>query len=295
MSDFFLGIDGGGTTSRAAIANQSGEIIGRGTSGSANIVSDPDAARKHILDASLMALSAAGISKTCLSTIPAVIGAAGATIRHSADALRLSLPFHHALVLSDGEIALEGAFGSQDGSVAILGTGTYFLCRVQGHVSTVGGWGFLIGDGGSGASIGRAALQETILALEGIRTATPLCTAIASRFDDSPADMVDFAQGATPADFASHAHEVFAAATAGDAAAVRIIRQAAHQVDEALDRLTVLGGKLPLCLLGGLSSLYPPFLAARHRMRLETPKGDAVDGALHLAKVRFCQRAGEAA
>lgn len=295
MSEFFLGIDGGGTSCRAAIATASGAIIGRGTSGSANIVSDPDAARKHIVEASVSALAQAGLSETVLPTIPAVIGAAGATLADRAGALGRALPFRQVQVLSDGAIALEGAFGGGDGSVAILGTGTYFLARAQGETTTIGGWGFLIGDGGSGAGIGRAALQETVLALEGIRAATPLCTAIAARFDDSPAAMVDHAQAATPADFARLAPEVFAAATDGDAAALRIIRLAAHQVDEALDRLTVLSGPLPLCLLGGLSTLYAPVLAARHQLRLCAPQGDAVEGALHLARARFQHAAGEAA
>ena len=295
MSAFVLGIDGGGTSSRAAVATMSGEIVVRGNSGSANIVSDPDAARKHIVEASLLALAQAGLSEIPLASIPAVIGAAGATIPQRAEALSHALPFHNAQVVSDGEIALEGAFGGGDGSVAILGTGTYFLARANGVTTTIGGWGFLIGDGGSGASIGRSALHETILALEGIRTATPLCTAIAARFNDSPAAMVDHAQAATPAGFARLAPEVFAAATDGDAAALRIIRLATHQVDEALDRLTVLSGPLPLCLLGGLSTLYASVLAARHQLRLCAPQGDAVEGALHLARARFQHAAGEAA
>ncbi|MDE3240946.1 MAG: ATPase, partial [Paracoccaceae bacterium] len=56
----FLGIDGGGTGCRAAVADARGRILGRGKAGPANIVTDPDGARANILAATVAALGSHG-------------------------------------------------------------------------------------------------------------------------------------------------------------------------------------------------------------------------------------------
>ena len=43
MTEFFIGVDGGGTGCRAVVAGSDGAILGSGRSGSANIVTDPPA------------------------------------------------------------------------------------------------------------------------------------------------------------------------------------------------------------------------------------------------------------
>ena len=56
-------------------------------------------------------------------------------------------------------IALEGAIGDGDGAMAILGTGTAYMVRRNGEARPIGGWGFQVGDQGSGARIGRDLLE----------------------------------------------------------------------------------------------------------------------------------------
>lgn len=294
MTNLVLGIDGGGSTCRAALADPSGRIIGRGTSGPANILTDPEEAVLHIGEAAREAFSAAGTDPALVSSTPCYLGLAGSTVPRAVDAVVQRLPFQESVVESDGLIALEGALGDMDGSIAILGTGTIYFLKTGSQVETVGGWGFVIGDLGSGARIGQAAMQESILAEDGIRNRTPLTDSLIGAFGEVSA-LVDFARNAAPADFARFAPSIFERADTGDATALRVIRQAAHHVDEALDRLFDLGGPLPLCLLGGLAPSYRRWVSERHRVRLREPAADAVSGAVSLAIRHFVTRQGAAA
>jgi glucosamine kinase len=102
--------------------------------------------------------------------------------------------------------------------------------------------------------------------------------------------MVAFSQAAKPGDFGRFAPRVFEFAAAGDATAMRILKQAAADIDASLDRVAELTDGGRLCLLGGLAALYPPYLAERHRDRLVHPTADALIGAIALAKAAFSER-----
>ena len=64
---FLLGIDGGGTTCRAALANADGTIIARAKSGSANIHTSLAGARENIIDAARLAFAEAGIDAALIA------------------------------------------------------------------------------------------------------------------------------------------------------------------------------------------------------------------------------------
>lgn len=290
MAGLIMGIDGGGTSCRAALADADGRILGRGLSGAANILSDPEGTLRHIRSAALSALSEAGLPEERLSTLTAVLGLAGNNAGDAVHAVARRLPFGDAEIVSDGLIALEGALGSGDGAVAILGTGSIFLLRHAGAVRSFGGWGFVIGDFGSGARIGQAALRDSLLAHDGILRESPLTRRLLQDFGGEPGQMVDFARHASPGDFGRHAPAVFAAAEAGDAVALAILDDAGRSVDACLDTMLAISGPTPLALLGGLAPLYGPHLAERHRARLVAPRGDALSGAVALAAARHAAR-----
>lgn len=287
MADLVLGIDGGGTGCRAAVAGAHGPVLGIGQAGAANILTNPEQAATHIEEAAHAALLHAGIDTDRLATIPALLGLAGNNAPEALEKVLPLLPFAHSDIRSDGMIALEGAFSGKDGMIASLGTGTVFLLRHKGAIRQLGGWGFLIGDGGSGARLGQEALRQTMLAHDGIRAESPLTAELFSTFDRDTGAMLAFARHAVPGDFARFAPSVFRAAEAGDALAAEIIEKAAAEVDAVLDHMLALAGPLPLCLTGGLKALYPAFLAARHRSRLTEPEGDALSGAIRLARSTF--------
>ena len=78
---FVLGIDGGGTSCRAALATPDGGIVGRGSSGSANIRTDLSGARASIVRAAELALADAGLGPELFAQTSAVLGlAVGAVV-----------------------------------------------------------------------------------------------------------------------------------------------------------------------------------------------------------------------
>ena len=88
---------------------------------------------------------------------------------------------------------------------------------------------------------------------------------------------------ATATDYATFAPLVMRHADAGDPVARRIVRDAAEQIDELVRRLSECGASR-IALLGGLASSMQPWLAPDVQRRLVPVEGDAVDGALHLAR-----------
>jgi glucosamine kinase len=290
MQRYLVGIDGGGTSCRAAVADTSGRILGLGKSGAANIMTAPDTAIANIVAAARAAFIDAGLSADLIHIADAFLGLAGNNVEDTVAYVTPRLPFAHSIIESDGLIALEGALGNGDGTVAILGTGSIYIARHGKHVDYIGGWGFNIGDLGSGARLGQMALQESLLAYDGIIAKSPLTTALLDEFSNDPPKMVGFSQQARPGDYGRFAPRVFEAAEAGDETALRIIRQSAGWIDASLDRLGQITGGGRLCLLGGLAHLYPPYLAERHRARLVDAAADALTGAISLAYEAFDNR-----
>ncbi len=286
MTEFFIGIDGGGTSCRAALATADGAVMGEGTSGAANILTDVDGATRHIVEAAGKACRAAGIDPAILSSASAVLGLAGANVATTAAAMQRQLPFARSAVETDALIAAHGALGDGDGAIAILGTGSVFAQKRGDIVRTVGGWGFVVGDQGAGAALGRILLREALLVHDGVREGSPLTARAMSDFDNDPRAVSAFAYEAVPGQFARYAPLVFEYAGQEDTVAVRILKCAARQVDESLD--AVLDGPADrLCLLGGLGRLYEPLLSAVHRKSVCPPAGDALSGATRLAVKRF--------
>lgn len=280
--ELLLGIDGGGTGCRAALADKAGNIIGRGKSGSANIMTDIEVARTNILTATREALQEAGLDAQAETRISAVLGLAGANVNNNGARLEKLLPFARVSVKSDAPIALHGALGSGDGTVVILGTGSVFITREKGQVRTIGGWGFKVGDLGGGARLGRDLLEEALLAHDGVHPASPLSEKTMAMFDNNPHRIVTFARDAGASDFGTYAPLVFEYAGKGDPLGNLLIERAVKTIEEALDAI------MPpeqdrLCLIGGLGPLYTGRLSPKYRTRIHPPLGDALSGAVRLA------------
>ena len=291
MVDFVLGIDGGGTSCRAAVARADGVVLGRAKAGAANIRTDLTGARTSIVEAARRAFAEAGQDPDLVSRTPAVLGLAGANVGTYRQQLQAILPFSRSRVETDAEIALEGAVGAGDGAMAILGTGSAYMVRKGGKSRAIGGWGFQVGDQGSGARVGRDLLEQTLLAYDGIREASPLTREMLAVFRDRPEDVVEFTTNAKPGDFGGFAPKVFDYAQKGDAVAVWIVNRAVADVEAALGALD-LSDDAPLCLLGGLAPLYAPRLSQRFRGLLREPLGDALSGAVRMAARAFASPQG---
>ena len=291
MSQYFIGIDGGGTSCRAALAGPDGQVLGRGASGAANILTDLETAVLHIVEAAAAACADAGHDRDLLSSCSAALGLAGANVDATVSAVVHRLPFENSAIENDALIAITGALGEKDGAAAILGTGSVFAAKEGADIRIVGGWGFVVGDQGSGAVLGRALMQRALLAHDGVAPGSEATDQVMRDFDDDPQAMVTFAHSAVPGAFARYAPLIFRLAGSGDPVAREIVISAARDVDAYLD-VVVRGPEPKLCLLGGLGASYEPWLSDRHRALVVRPEGDALQGAIDLAIRRFSGWAG---
>jgi glucosamine kinase len=286
MPHYILGIDGGGTSCRAAVAGADGRILGRGKSGPANILTDPDNALIHIVGAATAAFEEANIAPSKIGSACALVGVAGSNVGDAVHYVMERLPFAKADIESDGLIALQGALGDSDGAVAILGTGSIYITRQADDIRYIGGWGFQIGDLGSGARLGHALLQESVLAFDNIHPSSPLTQAVMAEFNNDPREVVEFARASVPGAFGRFAPKVFQFAAENDPVAITLLQASAQTINEALDAVVAQGSR-KLCLLGGLAPLYRPWLAERHQPLFVEPEADALTGSVALAAKRF--------
>jgi glucosamine kinase len=277
----YLGIDGGGSGCRAVVAGARGPVLGQGSASSANIWTDPVGAARNLLAAARAAL-AEGAPGVDLAEVVAVLGLAGANVPGAAERLRATLPFGRVAVESDAVVALKGALGDADGITAAIGTGSVFGAQRGGRITMTGGWGFQLGDHGSGAVLGRALCAEALLAHDGETPMTPLLAEILARHGGA-AGIVAWGKEARPADFARLVPDLLAAAEAGDTAAEALLGAAEGAVARAIDRLSQ-DGPAPITFLGGLGPIFARRLAGRYAGRIREARGTGLDGALLLAR-----------
>jgi glucosamine kinase len=280
----YLGIDGGGTTSRARLTDGSGHVLGEGVAGSSNLTLGTETAAAAIRAAALQAFRAAGLGEAATDRVRAGLGLAGANVPSLAAAIE-AVPFGYAsvAVASDAAVACLGAHGGRDGAILILGTGTQGMALVEGRATAIGGWGFLISDEGSGAILGRAAVRAAILSVDELGPRSGLTRAVMAQFHEDPSEAVIWAKTAVPRDYGRFAPLVFEHRAGNDAVAAALIDDAVASVCAMLDRLMRLGADR-IALMGGLAAPYRPWLPKRFDPVLVPPQGDALDGALALAR-----------
>ena len=182
MSDFtnkfVLGLDGGGTQTRAALADSAGSIVGVGVSGACNLaaVSPPDALAAALAAAD-GALQRAGRSRREIASLCAGVAGVSYTDRRAQflRGLQTAFPNTAVSVEPDYIIALAGATGGGPGVIVIAGTGSAaYGENAAGESHRTGAYGYLIDDAGSGYGVGRAALAAVLRAADGTGPPTML-------------------------------------------------------------------------------------------------------------------------
>jgi glucosamine kinase len=165
----------------------------------------------------------------------------------------------------------------------ILGTGSVGLAIINGREIRIGGYGFPVSDEGSGAALGLGALRVALKAHDGRAARTGLASEVMRRFQDDSLEVIAWMDDATATDYATFAPLVLDFAEQGDVAALEIVSEAAQEIDRLASRLFQRGTPR-VALVGGLAPRMQSFLAPDIRARLVTSMGDAIDGALLLAR-----------
>ena len=280
----FAGVDGGGTGCRARIQDAEGRLLGTGIAGPAALRLGVDRSLAEVIKACRAALGEAGLGADALGSVHAAVGLAGVGRKGALEELiQRPHPFRSVAYVHDATIACIGAHGARDGGIVIVGTGSVGFAVVGGREVRVGGYGFPISDEGSGADVGLHAIRLALRAYDDRAVDSSLTRDVMKRFHNDPFEAVAWMDPATATDYATFAPLVMRHADAGDPVARRIVRDAAEQIDELVRRLAECGASR-IALLGGLASSMQPWLAPYVQRRLVPVEGDAVDGALHLAR-----------
>ncbi|HKO16044.1 MAG TPA: BadF/BadG/BcrA/BcrD ATPase family protein [Gemmatimonadaceae bacterium] len=262
MTSIVIGVDGGGSKTRAMVADEHGGMIG-------DVVGPASAVRPGRVDDSADVIASVvrdGLA-SCEMThvLPQVlcVGVAGVGREVERQALWQALASRElaseVVIHSDFSIALDDAFADGPGVLLISGTGSVAFGRSPtGHTARCGGWGPSFGDEGGGAWIGRRALSVVAAASDGREPETALTGAIltAAQVNDV-AELIPWAAAATPATLASIAPVVMSVADAGDLRANSLVSLAVEELSlhiRALARQLFVDERaaVPVALTGGM-------------------------------------------
>jgi N-acetylmuramic acid 6-phosphate etherase len=309
MPAFWIGVDGGGTRTRAVVAGEDLVPMGRGASGPANAATRPlPLVVQTILEAVGDAAASAVVSAARVERVG--VGLAGVESAGLVAPLTAALEEHfgagRVLVTTDARIALAGASPGDPGGpgvVLIAGTGAIAYGRSEdGAEARAGGWGPLLGDEGSGYAIARQGLAAVVRELDGRGPKTEITELLfrsergIHTLEELLAKIYRSEGGA--GDVAAYFPIVLSAAKAGDAEARRILGEAGREL--ALAALTVIrklhleSASFPVSTVGGVFAagdlLVGPLAAALHEVapgaRIGPPAYPPEIGAIRLARAR---------
>lgn len=281
MIEFWVGVDGGGTHTRARIRNRAGKLLGEGRTAGSNLELGILHAHANVLAAIASARQTAGLGQECEQQMGVGLALASAELADCYHAmLAMPFPFASVKLTSDAFGACLGAFAGQEGAILIAGTGSAGLIYQGRQIRTCSGRGFPISDLGSGAWLGLRALQQSLLCHDGILPPSTLAVRLMDHFKRDQAQVVRWAARAIPAEYGHFAPWVFDAASDGDELACQLLDETCTQLAQLLDGMQQLGAHR-IALLGGIGMRLAPRLA---RFNLATPKADALDGAILFAQ-----------
>ncbi len=233
---YFLGVDGGQSSTTALIAAEDGRVLGRGVGGPCNHVGKAEGRARFegAMNQCLgEACAAAGLDREALRFASVCMGFSGGA-EDKEEFLRDAVTADRHVLTTDAWIALAGATGGQPGLMTISGTGSIALGRnAKGRTQRVGGWGYVYGDEGSGFDITRQALRAALRQAEGWGPATRLHDLLleSEQAPDANTLMHWFYTDAYPrVRVARLSRLVDQAAREGDTVALEILRNAAQQL-----------------------------------------------------------------
>lgn len=280
----FAGVDGGGTKCRIRIRAQDSALLSEAVGGLANLYQDQEVAIATILDTIAEAMVKAGLAPEERPAMHLGLGLAGAVTEETTTAVRRVLKaFASVTVDVDAYAACLGAHDGADGGIVIAGTGSAGLALVGEVRHWIGGFGFPLGDEGSGAIIGRGALRHAALSLDNLIPASPLLDELLDRFGRDRDAFADWARHALPRDYAQFSPRIFAAAAQGDRYGLELVHAAARAITRLAHELLARGAP-HIALVGGLARPLAPYLPRELAPDLVEPKRDPLDGAIMMAR-----------
>ena len=294
MVDYLIGVDGGGSGTRALVHRVSAEVVGTGQAGPSALQQGIPQAWDNVLAAVRRGFESAGVAPPPWQRCALVAGLSGVSHAPWRDEFLAGNPGFAVLdAETDSFTMLMGAHGGQPGAILIAGTGSIAeALRPDGSRATVGGWGFRVDDEGSGGWLGLMAVRHGLAAFDGRVNASPLARRVWMHCGDERESLQEWCSSAGQFEFAQLARAVFEC-EATDPAAARLLEQATTALEDlalAIDPR----GRLPLAVSGSIGERLAPRMRPFVRSRIVPAKAGAADGALVLAR-RAAQKETEEA
>jgi N-acetylglucosamine kinase-like BadF-type ATPase len=294
-----LGIDAGGTKTVCQLADDHGAVIAEARRGGANLQASGELEVEKVLYEVME--EAIGDS----NIVPAAICLGIAGVDRPADSATVAGIMRRigykarVLVVNDALVALEAGVPGDPGVVIISGTGSICYGRnAEGEAARSGGWGYVLGDEGSGYWIGRAALRAVLREADRRGPKTALTPLLLRHFGVAQAQALIhevYHTSLKPPAIGALAQCVQSAFREGDDAAIGILRGAANELESSAlsvaRRLHLVGQPFTFVLAGGIFRAVPwleqelarrlPVASPNSRTALLT--GEPASGAVRLA------------
>ena len=260
-----LGIDAGGTKTVCLLADDQGRIVSRARGEGANLQAVGELQVEKVLHDVMEQASGDR------DLVPAAIclGIAGVDRQDDHEIVRgimRRIGFKARIrIVNDALVALEAGAPGLPGVVIISGTGSIAYGRnAAGEAARSGGWGYMLGDEGSGYWIGRAALRAVLREADHRGPRTVLTPMLLEHFHVAQPQALlreVYHNNLKPAAIGALAGCVQAAFTEGDHTAVGILRRAADELEGAAlsvaRRLGLVGDSFSFILSGGIFRAVP--------------------------------------
>jgi glucosamine kinase len=286
---WIIGIDGGGTKCEGGLFTSNGELLATTITGPANFFSDFSGGIKAIEEASNSLLNSVNqqhnlsIGKQdCILSL----GCAGGGIESAHESFKdWSHEYAHTLLSNDVEVSCLAANNAQPCALFVIGTGSCLAVRnAHGQTKQLGGHGFLLGDIGSGAWLGRNAVSWYLQSIETAATDSALHIALETTLGNNTSNIVQ-QYGQAKAD------------KFGELVPLLLdIRHASFTVQNWLQEGALYAANLlknhvpsnvPIFVSGGLSAAYKAQIESVTGLEIHSPKHTAIYGAYLQGRARL--------
>ncbi|MCK9221048.1 MAG: hypothetical protein M0Q40_00220 [Limnochordia bacterium] len=314
--DTVLAVDGGGTSTRCVLVNDQFGLLADETGPFCALVYDQKRSLAGLHTTIHRAMESAKakwrskcgepmhITAACLGLSGVMSISSTEPVRHcvvsclAKEGYRLST--QRLQIVSDVEIAHVAALRGESGIVLVVGTGAIaYGCNEAGDTARSDGWGWLLGDAGSGYAIGRDALRAVCAAADGRGASTRLTQALLSHFDVSDIKSLVrtvYDSNLNRTSVAELARIVSILASEGDQVADSILNRAGKDLSDTvlgvLRQLSFAGERVKVSWQGGVLKGTPRLVASVREHVVSTESGcvfvppwaEPVQGALLLAQ-----------
>lgn len=287
MGNYIIGIDGGGTKTKAAIGDADGNVFATKVDSSSNYhlvgIEDTKRVFRTLIDG---LIEMQGITMDDVSAIAFGLSGVGRP-----DDMQLMENImsemgiqDKAVIVNDAVIALMGGALSDHGIIVISGTGSIaYGMDKQGNVDRVGGWGHVLDDEGSGYKIGSDGLRAIMRAFDGRIEPTKITQLVLKSLKmEKPEQLVAWSarEGVKKPVVARLAEHVFEAHRLGDATAEKIVKHHASELAlgvEILVKRMHMPSSVIVVLCGGVFNANPEyFMLTRNRIIATTEVADVI-------------------